>query len=542
MAELQDVLDKLDLVNDVKLEIKDVISTDSLHFEDYPNLIAEHLTSNPSEQTIADRTTANGATIKDGVAFLKALKGNSIKWNQLSNNLNIPVITSNGITFTKNADGSVSASGTATSSAYYIINLSATSGRKYALVGNPTGTSYGTYCLTAYGSSALVTTGKDAVFTPSANIVSLRIIAWNGNTINTTFRPMLFDLTAMGWEDITTADQFAQRLGFASANDIPSFPYDEGSIKHFSASEIVSKGINLWSGGDLVVTNERTGGDNVTASLKGGVTYMFSFESANGTNWRFLMRLKDKQGNAITTGVTAGGYMSYRSDYSGFFSGANNSLKQVPITCTQDAEMEIRIFQGDLVVGSKVEGCCLIEGNTYKGYKPYMTPSSLPLPSVSLYSAGTSRDELDLAQGKLTRRIGVVDMGTLTWGLYNGVFYSNDVPNLISRAGTPAGVVVSKLLCELYSPTYMSSAMDCDNMQMYEYTSSPRIVIRNDSYASASAFKTAMSGVLLYYELETPVTTDVDKSKAFYKVENGGREQVDVTTSSPLVATIAYEH
>lgn len=526
MAELQDVLDKLDLVNDVKLEIKDVISTDSLHFEDYPNLIAEHLTSDPSEQTIADRATANGATIKDGVAFLKALKGNSIKWNQLSNNLNIPVITSNGITFTKNADGSVSASGTATSSAYYIINLSATSGHKYALVGNPTGTSYGTYCLTAYGSSALVTTGKDAVFTPSANIVSLRIIVWNGNTINTTFRPMLFDLTAMGWEDITTADQFAQRLGFASANDIPSFPYDEGSIKHFSASEIVSKGRNIFnpsqltSAGRFILNDSGVQVADYTSSY-----WLESF--AVKPNTQYI-----KQDSIDENGVQR----IYFFDSNDVFIsrtgniGARNAVFTTPSNCTQ-----IRIQYATASVNADV--ICIEQGNVSHGFAPYMTPSSLPLPSVSLYSAGTARDELDLAQGKLTRRIGIYEFtGSETWVASGSQQYfarclTQESP--LNPNNTLSNCLMQTIPTEIVDDVYYGRKTTGVGVR------GSIVYISADDYNNRS---TRLNGQKLYYELATPTTTDVDKSKAFYKVENGGREQVDVTTSSPLVATIAYEH
>lgn len=539
MAELQDVLDKLDLVNDVKLEIKDVISTDSLHFEDYPNLIAEHLTDSPSEQTIADRVTANGATIKDGVAFLKALKGNSIKWNQLCKMEAFVSRTINGVTYTLNqANGIVSVSGTCT----------ATYSIAFITIGDINQThTYFVIPRGNYNTSGRLVIMNKQILAPMKIVSPTSVNSYyalsNGQTADTgeSFGAYIFDLTAMGWEDITTADQFAQRLGFASANDIPSFPYDGGSIKHFSASEIVSKGRNIWDGGDLVVTADRTGGDNVTASLKGGVTYTFSFENADGTEWRYLMRLKDKQGNNITSGVVAGAYITYRSDYNGFFSGRNVSLKNIQITCDQDADMEIRILQGNLVVGSKVEGCCLIEGDTYKGYKPYMTPSSLPLPSVSLYSAGTARDELDLAQGKLTRRIGVVDMGTLNWEKST----SNRFRCQFAEAlGTSSGI--ANVLCAEYENATDANVRNNTKENIYALNTGGWIYIYINAtfYAdnNATQMKAYMQGKVLYYELATPTTTDVDKSKAFYKVENGGREQVDTTTSSPLVATIAYEH
>lgn len=40
-------------------------------------------------------------------------------------------------------------------------------------------------------------------------------------------------------------------------------------------------------------------------------------------------------------------------------------------------------------------------------------------------------------------------------------------------------------------------------------TANDYITIRNTAYTDATAFKQAMQGVMLYYELETPIVTDI---------------------------------
>lgn len=515
MAELQDVLDKLDLVNDVKLEIKDVISTDSLHFEDYPNLIAEHLTSNPSEQTIADRTTANGASIKDGVAFLKALKGNSIKWNQHYKS-NLPSsYTQGGVTITSNADGSVSVVGqNTTGGTMYIRVFSAThpSGHKMLLLRGSNATLYD-------DNSTNRTTGSNyMICTSGASIALYHSVKVNVN-YNETFIPLYFDLTEMGMADVTSADQFAQRLGFASANDIPSFPYDEGSIKHFSANEIVSKGRNIWDG----------------ETLPGYYNAITGVYVPNAVTEKCTK-------NAISVVAGESYYIKHSvNNIAIFYDGTNSRCGMASFSSTNGLVvapsnavwMMVDFGEGD------ISNTYIERGTTAHGFAPYMTPSSLPLPSTTLYSAGTARDELDLAQGKLTRRIGVVDMGTLNW---------SDSSRGCFRASLPDAVYGSDYLytpnamCALYEVTNWNILYNVAEEKKFTILTNYGIMLRDTTYANAAAFKTAMSGVLFYYEIVTPTTTDIDKSKAFYKVENGGREQVDVTTSSPLVATIAYEH
>jgi trans-aconitate methyltransferase len=67
------------------------------------------------------------------------------------------------------------------------------------------------------------------------------------------------------------------------------------------------------------------------------------------------------------------------------------------------------------------------------------------------------------------------------------------------------------------------------------------IVIKDSFYTTGADFKAAMRGVLLYYELATPIEVDIDKWKAEYKVEQGGTEQiVSANDTTNLKADIIY--
>lgn len=546
MAELQDVLDKLDLVNDVKLEIKDVISTDSLHFEDYPNLIAEHLTSNPSEQTIADRVTANGATIKDGVAFLKALKGNSIKWNQGVRDCTLSGVLSSETDWGKNGQDQSALVETIEGGVYHlVVTNNDFGGRKttynclkgghkmlmlscYNIVSGLAYLGYGSYRMSQETPTGGYIVGS-WIGTPSSDY-PVFIIASSSSPKSVDIYVkyfQVFDLTAMGWEDITSADQFAQRLGFASANDLPFFPYDEGSIKHFSASEIVSKGRNIWDGETLPGFYNAITGVYVPGSVTEKCTK-----------------------NAISVIAGESYYIKHSvSNFAIFYDETNtrcgmanfSPTNGVVVAPSNAVWMMVDFGEGD------ISNTYIERGTTAHGFAPYMTPSSLPLPSVSLYSAGTARDELDLAQGKLTRRIGVVKLADLDFSLYGADATGHSFFALLNDITAGDDNTKRNFLTREYTTMSFVEAGILDSNKKDKVIcgvdNAKRVIVRDTAFSSASAFKAHFTDDdVLYYEVVTPSTTDIDKSKAFYKVENGGREQVDTTTSSPLVATIAYEH
>lgn len=68
----------------------------------------------------ADETAqwATRVTTGSGAATVRSVQGAAVVWNQISDNAN-PSITRNGITFTNNGDGTITANGTASAVATY---------------------------------------------------------------------------------------------------------------------------------------------------------------------------------------------------------------------------------------------------------------------------------------------------------------------------------------------------------------------------------------------------------------------------------------
>lgn len=128
--------------------------------------------------------------------------------------------------------------------------------------------------------------------------------------------------------------------------------------------------------------------------------------------------------------------------------------------------------------------------------------------------------------GKLTRKFGIVDMGTLTWELvstsgsnyrFKANLYGVKIPSEQSS--------VPKIICSKYmtvSPvrTYLGYTGISINNQ------AEQVVVCDMSYSDAETFKIAMSGVMLVYELATPITTTEPAYQSLQIVDGDGTEKM----------------
>ena len=113
------------------------------------------------------------------------------------------------------------------------------------------------------------------------------------------------------------------------------------------------------------------------------------------------------------------------------------------------------------------------------------------------------------ADGTVTRKYGIVDLGTLAWS-YQSVlrrFYSEQIDNLYEVANDD---VAADIICDIYSRTSVNLTAVSDYNKTIATSASKRIFVRDESYSNAATFKTAMSGVYLVYELATETTETAD--------------------------------
>lgn len=175
-------------------------------------------------------------------------------------------------------------------------------------------------------------------------------------------------------------------------------------------------------------------------------------------------------------------------------------------------------------------------------YEPYWD-STLSLP-ISTYfpdgmkSAGAVYDEL--TKDKAIKRIGKVDLGTLTYTTNTTYGYRLFVVSRLSdMLGNSSNFICSKFAYK----TGSVSGFDNNNMAI----GTNYINIRCDDYSTAAEFKTAMSGVYLYYELEEPVETPISPElNLTYRCDDFGTEMLlpendDEPITAPMDADIIYQ-
>lgn len=148
-------------------------------------------------------------------------------------------------------------------------------------------------------------------------------------------------------------------------------------------------------------------------------------------------------------------------------------------------------------------------------YEPY-TEHTYPLAGIELRgvsavdSAGNIYFDGDTyaPDGTVVRRYGIVDLGTLNWIYASAASDTRFYTTSIDCNAPTSSAVTMKAVCALYAtvPYDQVNGQLSNDMVMgaVKLGSTVYFAIKNLSYTSAAAFKTAMSGVYMIYELATP--------------------------------------
>lgn len=124
------------------------------------------------------------------------------------------------------------------------------------------------------------------------------------------------------------------------------------------------------------------------------------------------------------------------------------------------------------------------------------------LGNTYLASTGTANDSVKFENGNatITRKIKCVDLGSLSWSKSGSTFSTEDVTDVLWTQ--------NPLLCHAYVYGGNESSSEIvihQNKHIYRKQTSSvqkadRLFVIDNSYQTAEAFKSAMSGVLMYYE------------------------------------------
>lgn len=143
------------------------------------------------------------------------------------------------------------------------------------------------------------------------------------------------------------------------------------------------------------------------------------------------------------------------------------------------------------------------------------------------WSAGTARNYVDYENKRYVQCVDSVDLGTLTWEKGESVSFKTH--HLAGQKLTKSYSIAPNFICPKYSTKTQNESWGKTSITGISATSNVNgyIYVNDTSYTDATAFKQAMQGVILYYELETPIVTDIstlidDDFLRNIEVESGG--------------------
>lgn len=348
---------------------------------------------------------------------------------------------------------------------------------------------------------------------PSVKNGALYYRAFAGATAGTYgFTLQLFDLTAM----FGSGNEPASVEEFEKMFPTDYYPYNTGEVVSAGTESIIEQGANLYYGTDML----KVGSDTYeyiansyrckAIKLKPNTTYTLSFTSDKTSEIILLMN--------VNTVVNSQPYLDFRktSDNRSYRTGDNGCLY-------------VGVYAGNGSVASadvvkRLSECEIMisEGDTPTAYAPfhrneYPIPEAIKaLPGYG-WSAGTARNYVDYENKKYIQCVSSVDLGALNWTYGNLPFGWGDnqwfSASIQSIKVILTNTQLANVICKKYTTrcAYVTDGNDFFRVDksIGQHQGAARVTVLDTAYTDATTFKQAMSGVMLYYELEKPIVTDI---------------------------------
>lgn len=485
-------------------------------------------------------------------------------WNQLCKNGNFADV-SWWIAFNTQysiSNGEASISKTSSSSLGFLYkeynDVNLVLGHKYYLAGTAkTSSSRNCYIGMVNSGTGLFLTGSVALFNSSTYSRSSVVFTYSDsayskfavrvNNSDTTTDTMnvkdiiLIDLTLMfgSGNEPATVEEFEKLF------PLPYYDYNTGVIISNKTEQVKVVGFNQWDeeleGGDILAS---TGINTPTTARSRTKNYIPCFPNTNyyyrtiDSTWasfRFYDAGKKFLGQSVNMGVN------------------KNTIFTTPV----DAYYMRFVLQNTI----ETHDICINISDPAKNgtYEPYKANTiELNLPTLTgkvngegesvvicpdgLRSAGSAFDEGIVENGYLTRiikRIGVVDLGDLTWSKY---LVSSWRASIIAK-GSGNSSIASNLLCVKYENDYANRVVTSGiqiNKTIAINGAGTYVMLCDNSLDNSSGAQvgSALTGTKLYYELAEPITYILDTPVYVeYLIDPDGTERSLPDDTSSAVST-----
>ena len=282
-------------------------------------------------------------------------------------------------------------------------------------------------------------------------------------------------------------------------------PINERPITGFTECTVNNAGKNLFN--NVATTQPSIGGVEFVVNSDKSVNVNTPSAATNTAKLPLGNITLKANMTYILSGCPSGGG---RSTYDLYIAGTGPNFDRVTdngngvtFTPSEDVTTSVRItvYAGATVSNKVFYPMIRLATETDGTYVPYVAPSTA---TISFGSAGTVYGGyVGLISGKLVVTRAGVDMGSLTWnyGSTEGHKYFNASVTGIKQGNnyTP-----SNILCEEYKTESWINVYNNVSDYIIGVGNDYRVYIYDKDYTDATSFKTAMSGVQLVYELDTP--------------------------------------
>ena len=506
-------------------------------------------------------------------ALVTRIEGKTMKMVQLANTETLDnEQIKNGITLIKNADGSLTANGTATAKTWGLYAISRSlfypvAGSKYLLLGSPDGYGRNTYYLN--DASGRISEGE--IKTLDGSAISIRIVFVEGFVAeNITFKPQFFNLTAIYGEgnEPTTVEQF--KADFPNA----FYPYAEGNIYPAKISGVKFTGKNLFNINQFERYNPNDTSDVRVLNDKLLITG-YTINLPNNHYFSNLIRsLKPNTQYAISVNIS--NYISNSSGEIIFVRKNNDIIKKFLFTRNGYSSDVFSLTQEDIdtfdyvrIYGNLETQPPIImtnlqieENSAPTAYEPYTEPVSVTLPETyDLHGIGDYKDYLEITKNednelytlKKVQNVGVYEYtGNEAWAVgddnLTSVFryYCTDIviPKTLGDKG-----ICNKYATLTDSKDEEGVLFGLSNAFIYLFLNKTNFPDINSVKSYLSAQYAENNPVVIYYRLSSPVETVIATNLTYEQVtairHNGGLIEVEGNTNKgyakPTVTnTIVY--
>lgn len=516
--------------------------------------------------TLVDKTPYIIRRTPFGTRQKGTIVGGSIVWNQLINATNVSTQTKDGVTYTNNGDGSFTLSGTPTDNNCFL-NIDYKAGTNPYLTGHVYLADSGyrgdlnvgirIYGLNGSGSS-ISSYNRPAIVkaadTSGAGYARFQVYGYQGMDIGSIkLTPQLFDITLMLGPTIAdyiyAQEQASTGAGVALAKAWAGiiadyYPHDAGSIKSVEGlvshkmtgknlveigewTSVTNAGITATNNGDGSITINGTAS---STTIPVGNLYLGTAGPASEQNDH---KKHIPNGRYLcTTGVSANQGVGFQ------IAGSNGSTISIIKGMYVSAEVDIDdTYQHNwirIVVAAGTYNNVTIypmiryadvQDATFEPYTAHTYPldSSLTLRGLLKLDGGNLSYDGDIykADGTVERRYGVVDLGTLTWSASGASFASNTFSSQSIPTKAYGNV---NFVANGYTATD-SAYLEMQDKTIRGNATGKRVFIRDTAYTDTTAFKTAMSGVYLVYELDEPTTEQAEPYTSLQICDPAGTEE-----------------